>query len=335
MTIRNLELTIFALIAGLITVGCRGTYDDTWQDPRVNDSFTGDSWFASLPEAARSAIIWSADHEEGTLSDWEDRGTETYTAGGGVFNTGPADQVYAEVCAQPVHSGSYAVATTINGAVRAENGLRAVRLMRWTDAPWDEGGDYFPDDAFYSVWIYLPSRYSPAKQPPWDPGDGGWWNVFQFKSDNEAGSQPIAVLNLWWSDARRQMEFYLDTKSYPDPTSASHENTTWEQPDPITVPVGQWFHIEARYRQRTDATGSVTIYQNGENILHADGIVTKLSEQIAWGIGNYTDHVQAVDSVEAPVGETGRATIFFDDAAVSTISLWSESRTPALQTMRR
>jgi hypothetical protein len=189
--------------------------------------------------------------------------------------------------------------------------------MRWTNAAWDEDGGYFPADSYYSTWVYLPERYDPTKVAPWDPGDGGWWNIFQFKSDNLAGSQPVAVLNIGWNDEHNHMELYLDTKSYPDPRSDSHTNTSWLQVDPVAVPVGEWFHLEARYVKSESPDGLITIWQDGTLILEATGIRTALSEQTAWGIGNYTDHIRSVDSSGATIGTAGSATIYFDDAAVA------------------
>lgn len=70
--------------------------------------------------------------------------------------------------------------------------------MRWTDKAWDQDGDYFPNEAYYSVFFYFPEGYNPKKSMDNDPlGDGGWWNLFQFKSENSAGSHPIASLDLY------------------------------------------------------------------------------------------------------------------------------------------
>jgi len=318
-SVPNLGRMTTLILFGAAIIGCAstGTPADEHEWPAA--VIRPDTWFIDLPASVRASIIWIADHEEGDLSDWEDAGTDTYYAGGGVFNTGSSTEAHADLRTDIVHTGDFAVSASITGAIRAENGTRAVRLMRWTNAPWNEDGDYFPREAYYSVWAYLPERYDPRKFEPWDTGDGGWWNIFQFKSDNDAGSQPVAVLNLWWNDETRRMEFYLDTKHYPDPSSDEHENTTWEQTDPIEVPIGEWFHLEARFVKSRIRTGSITIWQNGVQILRADNVITELSEQTTWGIGNYTDHIQAIDIDGNPVGTTGSATVFFDDAAVSLV----------------
>ncbi len=250
---------------------------------------------------ANDHILWSADMEEGTLYDWfyDDQSQ----SGGGVFNTG-GDEVIAQASDVVAHSGTYSAEATITNAFQAQNGNRAVRLMRWTDKPWADGGDYFPADAYYSTWMYIPTTYNVNKYDPWDPGDGGWWNVFQFKSDDSNGdSQPMWVLNIDHNDETRAMSFYL----YSDyNTPASHS-----QISPIQIPVGRWFHIEARYVQSSANSGSITFWQDGSRILHVDNVVTILDGNAVWGIGNYTDHIVG--------GEVdGIATVYFDDAIVST-----------------
>ncbi len=281
------------------------------ESSRAADSQTGfehqqsASWFAGLSEETKASVLWLGDVEEGTLYDWNF--DDFQHAGGGVFNTG-GDQVIARVTDAIAHSGRYAVETGISRAIRSRNGDRAVRLMRWTNTAWDNGGEYFPLDTYFSVWMNFPNGYNPNKYDPWDPGDGGWWNVFQFKSDDETGeSQPIWVLNIDHNDATNEMYFYLYSK-HNLPRSYGQTRT-------VAIPVGQWVHIEAHYVQSSDARGSITIWQDGQRILSVEDVITKLAEPIHWGIGNYTDHI-AGGVVE------GSATIFFDDAAVSTLRLY-------------
>ena len=286
-------------------------------------------WVDTLPDSAAATILWVGDAEEGDLSDWYDYEDDDYYSGGGVFCTpaspggvdsGPAWT--AEASAALAHSGSYGAEATIRGAARAENGNRAVRLMRWTDKPWDQGGEYFPGSAYYSTWMYFPERYDPGKVPPWDPGDGGWWNVFQFKSDNEAGvSNPMVVVNIALDEELGEMVFYVSEKRYQDQTTSDHTLIIHEQDSPVPLPVGRWFHVEAYYRRSTTGDGAFTLWQDGARLFELTGITTALTDEVSWGIGNYTDHIQAVDSLGNAVGTVGTATIYFDDAAVATAPL--------------
>ncbi len=266
------------------------------------------SWKDQLPKWLSSSILWFADHEEGTFQDWEDEGTDDFFAGGGIFLTDTAN-ASASICPHPVHSGRYAAQATIQAAWQCQNGNKAVRLMRWTDKPWDEGGDYFPEEAYYSTWMYFPAAYNPNKQPAWDPGDGGWWNVFQFKSDDFQGvSQPVWVLNVATEEKTNAMFFYLYSK-YNPPFS-------FEAFSFLPIPVGKWVHVEAFYRKSTpnQSDGHIILWQDGQELFNIPGVVTAFSEQTAWGIGNYTDHIAG--------GKTpGEATLFFDDAAVSLLQL--------------
>jgi len=263
-------------------------------------------WVETLPPELQDTILWVGDHEEGSLYDWDKDG-DNNLAGGCVCNTG-GDEVLATVTSRIAHSGQFAARTSISNAYRAENGSRAVRLMRWTDAFWDEGGEHFPDSAYYSAWFYFPQSYNTNKYEPWDPGDGGWWNVFQFKSEDEqCDSQPMFTLNIAHDDDQNFMYFYLYSK----------ENTPNSYPQsgaPRPIPVREWVHIEAFYVNSPTLDGRITIWQDGVEVLDVPNVVTSLDgceDKVIWGIGNYTDHI-AGGAVE------GTGHIVFDDAVVST-----------------
>jgi len=260
-------------------------------------------WIETLPANIQSEILWSADHEEGNMNDWT---LDQYTfPGGGIFNTGGAD-VFAMASDIFAHSGSYSAESIITNAWQAQNGPRAVRLMRWTDTAWDNGGMYFPTESYYSAYYYFPITYNPNKYQPWDPGDGGWWNIFQFKSHDANGvSQPVWTLNVEHDDVTQEMSLYLYSNENI-PHSNSH--TT-----PMPIPVGKWVHLEAFYHASTPnvADGQIIIWQDGIEILNVPDVVTTLDDGVVvWGIGNYTDHI---DGDPMP----GKATVYFDDAIVS------------------
>ncbi len=257
-------------------------------------------WIDSLSPAIQSCILWSADHEEGNLRDWHFDDQDN--AGGGVFNTGGLGETEAIASSVVAHSGQFAAKTTIANAIRAENGPRAVRLLRWTDTAWTAGGRNFPAEAYYSVWMYFPRTYNPNKQAPWDPGDGGWWNVFQFKANDASGeSRSMWTLNVELDEGLGNMQFYL---------SGAAQSYAQENPKP--VPAQQWVHVEVFYRYTSLPTGgAIVVWQDGELILNVQGVQTAHvpEEGPIWGVGNYTDHI-AGDVRE------GTATIFFDDAIV-------------------
>ncbi len=259
-------------------------------------------WVDTLPSSIQKSILWIGDLEEGTLDDWSYSGF--LYPGGGVFNSGEPD-IDILVSPEITHSGTFAAKTTITSAFQAENESRAVRLMRWTDRPWDDNGEFFPNAAYYSAWLYVPHTYNPNKYEPWDPGDGGWWIVFQFKSVAVDGedSEPVWTLHIDHDDDEGFMFFRLFSLYNPP---LSHLQT-----NPVPIPVGEWVHLEAFYEQSVTQDGRITVWQNGQRILHVPNVRTILLEPARWGIGNYTDHI---DGGPTP----GSATLYFDDAVVST-----------------
>ncbi len=262
---------------------------------------TAKTWIELLPVDVRAGILWNADHEEGTLFDWEYDRNEN-TNGGGVFSTGAIGEAIARVGQQQPLTGEYCVEATIHNAFQARNGAKAVRLMRWTEQPWDQGGKELPKSAYFGVWMRLDRKYDLRDS---ENSSGGWWNVFQFKSEDEHGkSQPLCVLNIGNHPNTGNMQFYLYSQ-WNRPQSRSQRH-------PIPIPVGRWFHVEALYEQSTEdnADGKIEVWQDGQLILSAENVRTRLQGKVVWGIGNYTDHVSGGE-------KPGSATIFFDDATIA------------------
>lgn len=274
---------------------------------RENETFV-----EGLPASVRSQILWYCDFEDESFEKWEDAGTENENSGGGIFLTDEANISYG-VSNEKHHTGRYGAFAEVRNAVNPGDN-KAVRFMRWTDRAWDEEGEYFPDEAYYSVFLMFPEEYNPAKPPENDPyGDGGWWNVFQFKSDNNAGSQPVVVLDLF--NDGEGMEFGLVIKDYPNNDSEDHTQDYYEQEDPLLLAPNEWVHIEVFLKKSQDYTGSVKVWQDGAEIFSVDDIRTVLpppGETAAWGIGNYTDYVTGGDV-------PGEARVWFDDAVVSAV----------------
>ena len=276
--------------------------------PAHAQSHERQSFFDALPARVQDEILWFADNEEGTLADWTDDGFAY--PGGGIFNTGPADQVSAQASQVVAHSGTYSARASIEGAVQGEQGNRAVRLMRWTDAAWDDQGEHFGRRAFYSTWLYIPQDYNPNKYAPWDDGDGGWWNIFQFKANIEESSDssvPMFAINVDHDDATGKNSLYM--------YSEVNAPNSFVQANPVPLPSGQWIHLEALYVADTAANGGrIKVFQNGQEIFdvrNVDTIMTPEFPNITWGIGSYTDHIAG--------GEIrGSADLYFDDSAVST-----------------
>lgn len=292
------------LLLFLLTIGCS---DNIPNEEILKTNVAEDKTFIeTLPQNLTSKVLWYSDFEDSSFKKWEDEGTGHQFAGGGIFNTDEVNSSFG-IENEIVHSGNHASFAKIQNVITPME-PKAIRLMRWTDKAWDNQGNYFPDEAYYSAFFYFPENYSSKKPSDNDPlNDGGWWNIFQFKSDNNAGSQPIAVLDVY--NKNGNMYLGLIIKEYVNDDTTEHTQTYLEQTNPIALAVGEWLHIEAYYKKAADDSGAISIWQKGKLILEKKGFKTLFSEDgtAVWGIGNYTDYI---------VG--GEAIIYFDDAIVAT-----------------
>ena len=295
-------------------MGCSSSVDPQMEDapllPEPNP-VEATTFIESLPAEIQNNILWSADNENQSFEKWEDEGTFHEFSGGGIFNTDEPNIDYG-IASEQKNSGSYSSFATIKN-VNAPGNPKAVRFMRWTNTAWDNEGAYFPDEAYYSAFFYFPEHYDPAKPDDNDPlNDGGWWNIFQFKSENNAGSQPIAMLDLNNSDGK--MYVALIIKDYQNDDSDDNTQEFFEQEHPLEIPPKEWVHLEIFYKKSRAYDGEVKVWQNGELIFEQAGIRTLLpqGDTAVLGLNNYTDYV---------IGEDGKneSTIYFDDAVVSSV----------------
>jgi len=280
-----------------------------------NDSVSTskETFIEHLPQSVKNNILWYCDYEDSSLKKWEDHGTGTPNAGGGIFITDELNSLYG-IENSLSYSGNFSAYATIKNA-NTPTQNKAIRFMRWTDKAWDEDGTYFPNSAYYSTFFLMRYSYDPKKDPNNDPNDdGGWWNVFQFKSDNNDGSQPVVALDIY--NENGNMFFALTIKDYPDDNSTDHIQEYILQENPIRIKVNEWNHIEMYYEKSELYTGKIIVWQNGVKIFEKNGIRTVLppGETAIWGIGNYTDYITG-GYVQ------GTATIYFDDAVISTVKI--------------
>jgi hypothetical protein len=167
------------------------------------------------------------------------------------------------------------------------------RLFRWLES------ETF-SDLYYSIWYYFPQLYTP--NDPVNP----WWNVFEWKSNHCTGgvctSDPFFILDVGETtyNGQQVMYFYLFN---------SQTRTSYAQQPPYTfIPVGQWFQLEAHYTCAGDATGRVTIWQNGSStpLFDVSGVQTRYADgNCEWSVNNYSNSLSP-----------NPATIYVDDAAI-------------------
>lgn len=300
-------------ISTIYLLGCSSESLPTTSSPDLTIPTKKTTFLESLPEGVRSNVIWFSDFEDNSFKKWEDQGTSHEFSGGGIFNTDESNISYG-IENEIVHTGQHSSFAKIENATTPGE-AKAIRFMQWTDRAWDEEGKYFPKEAYYSVFVYFPQNFDPAKPENNDAlGDGGWWNIFQFKSDNNAGSQPTAVLDLYNSEGK--MHLGLVIKDYINDDSDAHVQEYIEQENPMILNPGKWVHLEAYYKKASDYTGKIIVWQDGQQVLEKDNFRSIFfgDGTAVWGIGNYTDYINGGQ------GE-GNATVYFDDAMVSSIRI--------------
>jgi Polysaccharide lyase len=212
-------------------------------------------------------VTWWNDHESGDLSGW----TGGVSPGGFVI---PGNSS-VDVVKGMARSGEYALLVTDKSPdardypLAARNGPLALEV-------------------YCSAWYYLPL--------------------------------PLHPKTYWWFMLFRSKHPPFDSQSFRDEVRLSFTTradgtmgTSLESPDLGTVaplvdreaPVGRWFHIETFLRTATDASGEVTVWQDGELTFHATG-KTSETTYTEWMVGAVADGLT-----------TPTAQLYIDDAAIS------------------
>jgi uncharacterized protein (TIGR03437 family) len=238
---------------------------------------------AVKPNEAQAAVLWSAGQEMGDYSEWKGDGL------GGEYNTGSGVTV---LTTEKAHSGTHGLKLTVDAPPGSGN--HATRNFRWGV----KGIHSLPVDAYYSAWYYFPQSIKPAE----------FWNIFQWKTKISASViNPTMVLNI---DQRADGHMYVylwDWIRSLDVGDAA-----------IDLPLNQWIHIEAFYRHATDATGHVTFWQDGRQIIDVANVQTQWpstdEDARQWSIDSYTNGLTP-----------SAATIYVDDAVISTTRVGSGS----------
>lgn len=306
MTLRNwwIALGATALAVVLVAFGVAASNQDdvaaapptTSLPPQLATSTSEPSPTTTTTTAPNpGGILWTGDVETGDVSQWKS-----------VSVSGEADE---RVVSAPTRSGRYSV-RLINWEVDGTHNA-GVRLN--LQGPFGPNPENLPNDAYYSAWYYIPFIFE---------GDS---NIFQFKQSAavewDADGNPIgktremlwnAGLN-WNDDGTYDLEFR---------TRINQDTGEW-QPRPVSlgiidtdIPVGQWFHLEARYVWGRDGTGQTTVWLNDEQVWNRSGSTEAnnlecLDNCREWVISHYLSDYQGY---VAP----GDSWIYVDDAQVAT-----------------
>lgn len=246
---------------------------------------------------APGQVVWSTGMESGNLADWTRPSIINGSRQGGSYDSGICQRPPNGVSNQYKHSGNYSMLMTIDVSSQ-ESGCRQFRHAESV-----AGGAYY-----YSAWLYVPVR-TVASQ---------YWNIFQFKSNNNSGvEEPVWVLDLLPRPNNGPLALRLRWKGIiAGPLvgdSAGLKNYTQSLMDVIP---GQWAQLQAYLRQAPAGsyTGQLTVWQDGVMLWDFPNSPTKYSGgDNRWSVNNYSN------ALSPPM-----ASLFFDDLSISTAYVPSE-----------
>jgi hypothetical protein len=220
-----------------------------------------------------ASLLWRGGFEGGDLSEWTSDGN-----GGARVENAPA--AFA-VTGGVVHRGRYAGAAAIAPVL----GMDSLNYLYRAEPS--------PPEAYYSAWFYIPSPVTV----------GQWLSLHHFRGS--AAGSPDDLTGIW------------DVNLYELPGGGLAaqlgdfiSSFNLRQTAPIPVPLDAWVHFEVYFGKAADATGRVSVWQDGQLILDRPDVVTARSPLVIWEVGGGTDNV-----TPSP------ATVYVDDAAISLVRL--------------
>ena len=179
-----------------------------------------------------------------------------------------------QMVTSPVHSGRFAAAFTVDSNLHGQ--ARCVRQ------------GVLPSAAYYSAWYFIPSIQT----------NNANWNLLHF----QGGTDPQDRLHNLWdvslvNDQSGNLE--LNVLNLVGKGGAGANAAP-------PVPIGSWFRIQMYLRRAADATGEVTVYQDGVVAYHLVNLMTDDSNWGQWYVGNLATGLSPNES-----------TIFVDDVEIS------------------
>jgi hypothetical protein len=178
----------------------------------------------------------------------------------------------------PVHSGRYAAAFSVNAAI--DGGSQARCVLQGV----------FPTAAYYSAWYYVPA--------PAVVVNGGNWNLFHFQGGSD-------LHGLWDMSLSSPNDggLYAFVRDY---VTFAASNSTAAPP----IPIGRWFHFEVYVKRANDATGEISLLQDGVPAGQLTGLATDNTDVGQWYVGNLT----STNAIMPPV-----STVYVDDVTITTM----------------
>ncbi|MEI9936200.1 MAG: heparin lyase I family protein [Pseudomonadota bacterium] len=222
----------------------------------------------SIPaETDPIALPWSTGFENG-FCDYEASGG--FCIGGGTRKT---------VTSPTAQFGQFAAAFSVDSADTASNQARCVRQ------------GVLPEEAYYGAWYYIPA-------PATLIDNSSLWNLWHFQG-GDASQKGLWDISLINGDSGA-----LELLVYDFLTPVVRKQTAMRA---IPIPIGSWFHIEFFLKRRSDATGEIRLYQDGQKIIEATDLITDDSSWGQWYVGNISKGLTPADS-----------TLYVDDVTIDT-----------------
>lgn len=222
---------------------------------------------------AEEAPLFEADHENGSLSQW-DQGADDDS--GGFY----ADSGSPSYSTEQAHSGEGSAKMTID----TSGGDRIARLYRRVE----------DRQAFYSAWFYLAEDHTP----------GVWWSIFLFRAVEDRN----ASIDLWSVDLERKGDSELTIALFDH-----EANETIDVPSQPLIPVKKWFQLQAQLIQEPGQPSQLTLWVDGVEALKLENTTAVPENQpVYWVIGNggakmsptvstlYVDDARITNSFVAP-----------------------------------
>lgn len=226
-------------------------------------------------------IAWQDDFETGDLSLWP-----TDKGAGGESDSGLCSRPSEGVSDEQAHSGQYSLKATINTRL----GTAGCRQFRKHEVGLGQ-------PLYYSAWFYFPEQIQV----------NGFWNLFQFKANQNGESGVFWKLDVDNRPTGEMMWILVWDGPIEGPTPGMHGRREYPH-SLMTLPVGQWTHVEVYLKQSSGFDGEIIVWQDGVELFNMSGVRTKFASGYQnWSVNNYGNNLSPAS-----------VTLYIDDVVIST-----------------
>lgn len=207
-------------------------------------------------------LLWSADHENSELEQWQEGGDYyggEYEWGSGSFSVDDGTG----------RNGSRGLTTYIDTDYRDEpsQGVRVYRRIE--DAP-----------AYYSVWLKLEERHSVEE----------WWSIFLFHARDSVETLDDDV-SLWDVRVVEDGDGAMALQFFDHDTMDGTLDAKAGRVEP-----GEWFELSAYVDYQPPNATRIRILHNGALLFDLKALHTSLQANVFWALGNGADSLAPSES---------------------------------------